>query len=194
MSQPLWTVISDHIERAKERLLEQYKNKPRIAGMFEATIQQIQDLEDAFNALSQETIDTAVGVQLDRLGEIVGLARETGQSDDDYRIDLKAKIVQNLNQGTPEEVIAAAKFFIGASFVWYLEVYPAAVDIMSSTPIDPALVAKIRSKLKGFLPAGVSLDVLGFFPEEDAFRFNEAPGFGDVNDPDLGGLLAEIYT
>lgn len=189
-----WTYISDHLAQAKARLLEQYKGKPLIEGMMDGLHQQIQDLEDVFQALSVErTVEGAVGFQLDRIGEIVGIERESGQSDEDYRLEIKAKIVQNINQGTPEEIIAAAKFFIGATFAWYLEVYPAAVDIMTTTPIDPSQVVKIRAKLKSFLPAGVSLDQLGYYPEEGAFRFDIGPGFGDTDDPSAGGLLAEIY-
>ena len=189
-----WTPILDHIAQAKERLLEQQKNKPGIEGTLTAFVEQIQDIEDVLNALGTErAVDTAEGVQLDKIGEIVGIERELGQSDEDYRIEIKAKIVQNMNQGTPEEVIAAAKFFIGASFAWYLEVYPAAVDIFTSTPVDPSLQVKIRAKIKSFLPAGVAFDNFGFFPEVDAFRFDAAPGFGDTDDPDVGGLLAEIY-
>ena len=189
-----WTYITDHLQRAKDRLLEQYKGKPLIEGLSDSLVQQIQDLEDVFQALSIErTVDNAVGEQLDQIGAIVGIERELGMNDEDYRLEVKAKIVQNLNQGTPEEIIAAAKFFIGATFAWYLEVYPAAVDILTSTPIDPTRVVKIRAKLKSFLPAGVSLDTIGFFPEEGAFRFDAAPGFGDTEDETAGGLLAEIY-
>jgi hypothetical protein len=90
-------------------------------------------------------------------------------------------------------VIAAAKFFIGAIFIWYLEVYPAAVDIFSSTVVPVESRAKIRAQLKKFLPAGVSLDSFGQFDEGNAFVFNGGTGFGDVNDPSVGGLLADVY-
>lgn len=188
------TYISDHIARAKNRLIEQYKGKPKVEGVVEALVKPFQDIEDVLQQLKTERwIDTAIGVQLDKIGEIVGAEREIEQNDDDYRLLIKAKIIMNLNQGTPEEVIAAAKFFIGAAFIWYLEVYPAAVDIFSSTVIPEENRPKIRAQLKKFLPACVSLGSFGQFDEENPFVFNGGTGFGDVNDPDVGGLLADLY-
>jgi len=188
------TYISDHIERAKERLIEQYKGKSKIEGLVEAVVAPLQEIEDVLEQLKVERwIESAVGVQLDKIGRIVGAEREIGQNDDDFRLVVKAQIIMNLNQGTPEEIIAAAKFFIGAAFIWYLEVYPAAVDIFSSTVISEPQRAKIRAQLKKFLPAGVSLDSFGQFDETNPFIFNGGSGFGDVNDPDAGGLLADLY-
>lgn len=188
------TYISDHVVRAKNRLIEQYKGKTKVEGVVEALVQPLQDIEDVLLQLKTERwIDSAIGIQLDKIGEIVGIEREYEQGDEDYRLLIKAKIIMNLNQGTPEEVIAAAKFFIGAIFIWYLEVYPAAVDIFSSTVVPPDHRAKIRAQLKKFLPAGVSLDSFGQFDEENAFVFSGGTGFGDVNDPDVGGLLADVY-
>lgn len=188
------TYISDHVARAKNRLIEQYRGKPRVEGIVEALVTPLQDIEDVLLQLKTERwIDSAVGIQLDKIGKIVGLERDYGQEDEDYRLLIKAKIVMNLNQGTPEEIIAAAKFFIGSIFIWYLEVYPAAVDIFSSTVIPAQNRAKIRGQLKKFLPAGVSLDAFGQFDETNAFVFNGGTGFGDVNDPSAGGLLADLY-
>lgn len=186
--------IADHIARAKNRLIEQYKGKLKIEGVVEAVVKPLQDIEDVLQQLKTERwIESSIGIQLDKIGEIVGLEREYEQEDEDYRLLIKAKIIMNLNQGTPEEIIAAAKFFIGAIFIWYLEVYPAAVDIFSSTVVPPENRAKIRNQLKKFLPAGVSLDAFGQFDETNAFVFNGGTGFGDVSDPSAGGLLADIY-
>lgn len=188
------TYISDHIARAKNRLIEQYRGKSKVEGVIEAVVAPIQDIEDVLEQLKLERwIETAIGVQLDKIGRIVGAEREIGQTDDDFRLVVKAQIIMNLNQGTPEEIIAAAKFFIGAAFIWYLEVYPAAVDIFSTTVVPEPNRTKIRAQLKKFLPAGVSLDSFGQFDETNPFIFSGGTGFGDVNDPDVGGLLADIY-
>lgn len=188
------TYISDHVALAKERLIEQYKNKVKVEGTVEAIVTPLQEIEDVLLALKMERwIDSAIGVQLDKIGRIVGATRDVGQNDDDFRLVIKAQIIMNLNQGTPEEIIAAAKFFIGSAFIWYLEVYPAAVDIFSSTVIAEENRAKIRAQLKKFLPAGVSLDSFGQFDETNPFIFDGGSGFGDVNDATVGGLLADIY-
>lgn len=185
--------ITDHLAKAKARLIEQYKGKALIEGTLDSLVAQVQILEDVFKVLSTDrSIDTSYGIQLDKIGAIVGLDREPGQADEDYRLLIKSRIVQNLNQGTPEEVIAAAKFFIGAAFVWYLEVYPASVDIMTTTVLSTDQAIQIREQLEKFLPAAVSLDILGQYDLENPFLFDGGSGFGTDDESD-GALLAEIY-
>ena len=61
------TKINDHIQQALDRLLEQYRNKPRIEGLISCFTEQIQDLEDVIFDLPEDlTIETAVGVQQER--------------------------------------------------------------------------------------------------------------------------------
>lgn len=190
-----WTPILDHIQQAKDRLLEQQKKLTSVNGMVESLAQEIQELEDMYNALSLDrALNNARGVQLDRIGAIVGLARVPGQDDADYLLDIKAAVVQNMNQGTPEEIIAAAKYFIGATYIWYQELKPAAVEIYTPTPIVNSIVVRVRAKLQSFLPAGVSLDTFGYYDPSNVFRFNSPIGLGDVNIPGSGSFLAGIYA
>lgn len=186
--------IANHVAKAKDRLIEQYKGKVRLEALIESIVNPLQEIEDVLNALgTNRWIDSASGVQLDKVGKIVGAYRETGQSDEDFRSIIKVQVILNLNQGTPEEIISAAQFYIGAIFIWYLEVYPAAVDIFSSTVIPLNQRARIKGQLGKFLPAGVSLDSFGQFDRTNAFQFNAGAGFGDVNNPSTGGLLADLY-
>lgn len=186
--------ITDHVVKALNRLLYQYKNKSKISGVLSAIVDQLQKLEDTLpDVVSKRGIDTATGINLDGAGQIAGIARVSGQSDDDYRTAIKNKIVQNLNTGTPEEVINAAKFFLVTDLVWYLEVYPAEVDIFTMVKLDPASRESIRALLESFLPAGVSLGSFGQYEGPDAFLFNLPKGFGDVNDSSKGGLLADVF-
>lgn len=190
-----WTPIDNHTQQARDRLLEQQKNLPGFQGILDGLVVEIQNIEDMFNAMPVSmAIDTAIGIQLDRIGTIVGVSRVPGQTDEEYRLDIKSKIIQNLNQGTSEEVIAAARFFLGTTFIWYAEIFPAAVDIFTSIPLVPDVALRIRAKLESFLPAGVSLDSFGFFDGDNAKRFNLSPGFGDVYDPSVGGLFADLYN
>lgn len=186
--------IVNHIEQAVDRLLYQYKGKPKIEGLLSAFVKQIQDIEDAaFPLMTDRSVETSVGVQLDQVGDIVGIGRIAGQSDEEFREAIKTQIIQNMNEGTAEQVIAAAKFFLAAEAIWYLEVYPAEIDIFTSQEIDEVDRARIRANIEKFLPAAVSLGSFGNFDAETPFIFNEGQGFGDVDDPDAGGLLADIY-
>jgi len=67
-----------------------------------------QDVENVLQQLLlQRWIDTAVGVQLDQLGKIVGQARE-GRDDDDYRRFIRARILTNRSDGRFETLITIA--------------------------------------------------------------------------------------
>ena len=77
---------------------------------------QIQDLEDSsFEVLLNRWIDTAVGVQLDGVGAIVGEARE-GRGDDEYRLAIKARIQINFSEATPEDILTALVNFYEAVY------------------------------------------------------------------------------
>lgn len=74
---------------------------------------------------------TAVGVQLDLIGDILGLPRGldsvTGmlQTDSDYREALYFQVFINRSTGTPEEAIATLKFLTKATLVQYMDSFPA---------------------------------------------------------------------
>jgi hypothetical protein len=170
--------IQNHIEQAKARLLEQYKESPLINSLVEAFTFGLQDIEDIATQIRQfQNLDNATGATLDREGSIAGRTRVPGETDDIYREAIRNQIIQNLNEGTPNEVIDAARFFLGATDVFYGENYPAAVTLFTDVDIPDFDVPEVEARLKEFLPAGVSLILLGV-GGVDAFRFGSGPGFG----------------
>jgi hypothetical protein len=93
----------------------QNQNKPKFIGWLAANLQPIVDAQQAANELYKAFIlDTAVGVQLDILGQQLGQSRtvnfipEGGVSstlnDDLYRLILKAAILKNTWKGTRQEI------------------------------------------------------------------------------------------
>lgn len=71
-----------------------------------------QDVENMLQQLLlQRAIDTAVGVQLDQLGVIVGQAR-LGLDDDTYRQFLRARIAANKSEGHFEDLIDVAALIL----------------------------------------------------------------------------------
>ena len=68
--------ILDHKAIYKQRLLEQYRSSVNLIGLIDALIEGQGDLETTLDdMLTQRGIDTAVGEQLDIIGEIVGQPR-----------------------------------------------------------------------------------------------------------------------
>lgn len=191
--------ITNHIQDAKRRLAEQYKGKPNIAALIESLLVGFQGLETTAKDLNEDrSIDTAQGELLDLLGTIVGLERAPGQSDTDYRVQLKSKISQNISQGEPERLIDVYKTLVMASFVYLSEHYPGGFGLGSSyDPVTNDQVNRLFRLIEGIAPAGVRMESITVFDETEPFAFDGAIsglGFGTETDPGLGGLFATLYT
>jgi hypothetical protein len=144
--------VSDHVERMLDNRIEQFRNKSRFAAMLSLFGDQIQDLEDVFYQLLVDlALANAVGVQLDRIGSIVGLERE-GRTDADYRVRIGAQILLNNASGTIEDLLQLA-VALGATTVELSEVYPAKLEIVAGVPIvNGEEIGRIMGVAK---PAGV---------------------------------------
>lgn len=193
------TLISDHIARAKARLIEQYKGKTTVEGVVDSLVEEIQVLEDLFGQLNTDrALETASGVQLDGIGDIVGIEREAGQSDADYRISIKTKIIENISQGEPERVINVYRILVNATIVMLSDNYSGGVGLMSDVELtDQAMINTLFARIKRIVPAGIRVEYLGFFDTlADSFSFDGAlagKGFGSTTDPLAGGKFATIY-
>jgi len=123
--------ITDHVPRALSRLAQQYRGKPKLAGTVTVLAKQIQEIEDMLFSILAETVDQAVGAQLDVLGRIVGEER-LGDPDSNYRLRIKAGILLNVSSGTPEELLAIFRLLtsdLPGAVVQFEEQYPAALVV-----------------------------------------------------------------
>lgn len=119
----------DRIESYKEvgdqYILEQYKNSSKLRGVIDALLAQCDDLESAFfEILGSIDLQTAIGPALDYLGEIVGVIRKPGETDEAYR----ARIYQYRDlQGapTPEGLRAALQLLTGQTGIGLYPNWPA---------------------------------------------------------------------
>lgn len=88
------------------RLAQYIKGKPNMEAILDALRVQAVELSAALTDLRfARLITTAVGEQLDVLGEIVGAARES-DTDEPYRLRIKAQVLVNRSSGCPEEIYA----------------------------------------------------------------------------------------
>lgn len=100
------TQITTHAVDAVARLLSQYRDKPRIAGLVSALAGRGQAVENAlWSILTQLALSTAADAWLDRLGAIVGEPRD-GRTDVVYRASIRARIYANASNGRVEDLIA----------------------------------------------------------------------------------------
>lgn len=183
--------ITDHVSKSINLLIEQFRNLPRISGIISAVVQQYQELENVlFDMMKYRGIVYARGIQLDRIGGILGLGR-TSSDDDQYRSDLYFQAVINTSKGTPEEMISVLKRVTGISYIKYVELQPATVFMYLSNP--PYLPNNIRVNMNKIKPGGVSLYIILSTGRPFCFSLNgvnpfytNGKGFG-INSTDVNG-------
>jgi len=196
------TKTTDHVTEALGNRLEQFKNSPKMAAFITAFVNQIQDLEEAsFELYLDRWIDTAVGVQLDGMGSIVGEDRE-GRGDDAYRLAIKAQIQINFSDATPEDILRALVNFYNRTYEM-IEIPPAAFIIrlvdawVTGVDSDPEDFVSLLNNVNGagikawFQYSIVDDDATFTFASGDALEASTMQGFGD--DAQItGGIMSEI--
>ncbi len=118
----------DHVTTGDSQLLWQYSDKPRLRALLSASLSQSQSLEDlAFAVLVGRSVYTAVGVQLDVLGKIVGQDRgEMG--DDPYRLFVVARILVNRSNARIPELVDLLEL-LDVPTIKIMEYYPGELHI-----------------------------------------------------------------
>lgn len=162
---PVMTKITTLAVDAINRLIAQFKDKPKLEAFLNAVSSELQAFEDAsFELNSLLDIDLMEGAQLDGIGTIVVEPRQ-GKSDAAYRIAIRQKIAANAGSGEPESVITA--FIVATSptgAVDYIEDYPAGFIIYG----DGSQPANLQQTIEAAAPAGVYVGLLDFLIWEDS--------------------------
>lgn len=188
--------ITTYKTDAVNRLMTQY-SESNIQDIINTYSEQIQEIENIlFNGFySRLSIDDNIGEQLDRIGEILKSLR-AGNSDSDYRTQLKGKISQNISEGTAENLISLYKIFTGATQVRITEYFPAEISLMSNGTLVPRQEAVVKASMKKAAAGGVKIYYIGTFDETSPFSFGPTSGgvgFGDLLDPGNGGILGSVF-
>jgi hypothetical protein len=191
--------IENHIEQATDRLTSQYKDTLGLVRYIEVIATRVQVLEDAiYTLLTDRWLENAEGVQLDRMGQIIGELR-SGRNDETYLSALQTRITLNISGGEPERVIDYLVRVFGAEDVRYKEVYPAKIQVF----VGSAISFGEAQNLRRIVPAAVGTiyveETGGFTP----FSFSEltqsipdnVEGFAELEFYDLelsDGTLLEL--
>lgn len=190
--------ITTHADDAVDRLPEQYREKPKLSALVRAYGTQAQALEDVFyEMIEANNLFDAVGAELDQIGDIVVQPRE-GRSDQRYLVRILAKIGQNVSKGTGPELIRIFKLLMQATRVYFNPLYPAGFSI-TAIGYDPVGTSvEVHAAMDLSRMGGVGIDFIAVAPAVGSFSFFGDPdpdgeGFGDYNDPEVGGTLASIF-
>jgi hypothetical protein len=190
------TPITDHKQRALDRLIEQYRDKPVIASIIGVFADQVQELEDIIQTLCTErTVAAADGETLDLLGDLVGIARQ-GFDDEFYRILIFVKIGQNVSQGEPERAISILKLLTNATLIEYINIGNAEVSLGHDGVMPTADVQFVYDNMQLVVAAGVRVDYIVCFDPLIPFAFDDPQviglGFDDGTDT-VGGKFAFVH-
>lgn len=97
--------ILDHADRARARLLQQYRGMTKLESVLNIVSTHVQELETAlWDIWEVRTLDAATGAQLDLIGRVVKMPRE-GATDTTYRLRIRARIRLMRSSGLVEDII-----------------------------------------------------------------------------------------
>lgn len=172
--------------------------------------EQLREVQATFETIEDwRDIDKAKGTTLDLIGGNVGQKRGAA-SDDVYRILIKSKIARNLSKSDINTIIRVIAVALGAEYSEVqitekfndpLEPEPAAISLLrmplarlNESGIELSQFVQIIQRT---VAAGVKVDSIelagtfefGSLPEES----NPDRGWGDVNNPAIGGKMGAVY-
>lgn len=241
-------VVNEYLTQARERFTEQFKDKAVFDRYVQLMIQSSVETQQVLKDLMQKrSIDTAEGVQLDIIGDIVGQPRTlldttllkyfafdgypeaqsygdlnnnalggyyyslgdalTGNTllnDEQYRLFIRAKILKNKTNATPNDFLDFVGFVFGTPINNVIVEGDAEFTILVGKELNSFEKALLTytTNIDGYdvpfmpKPVGVRIN-FGQFPSENFFGFTGVPGakgYGDLNDPSLGGKFATLIT
>lgn len=180
----------NYITPALDRLVGRISRKPLVEALAASLPRQLGIAENVLDQLKNErSIDTAIGVQLDKVGEIVGEARQ-GRDDETYRQYIRFRVFINISKGRPYDLIYATRFSTQADHVQYIEMYPCLAILCSD---GYASTNKTPQLLQDVSPAAISDVPLIVSFGESPFRASNA--ITDVdNDSELAGVQLGVLT
>lgn len=188
--------INNYDAIARARMLQQFKAEcaPQLDGLLQIAVDEIQEAEDVlFQLLLERTVDTAVGDNLDTIGEIVGISRE-GRSNADYRAAILVQIQVNNTGGQEASIAALLENLVNPATIDIVEVFPAGLDIaIDETGVTNSTIQLLRKAIA----ATVSLQFAQVAPGETPFAFSGSAfgdGFGNLVTPTDGGVFAYVIT
>lgn len=161
-------------------LIEQHKKHPVLKKIITSYLVEVQRLIDAIVGLHEAKNGNQPGWILDQIGAIVGAERNSSV-DSDYLLWIKAKIAQNVSDGTYPDFERLSELTLGASSALRItEAYPAALHLETTTAIS---LGQLNSLKRVFGNAGMQSDgvrlQLVYQTSDHPFLFSDADNLSD---------------
>jgi hypothetical protein len=162
-----------YVAQLKSDLIEQFKGQPVIEALLEAIGKQLTEVYEYYTDLRESrSLETAVGNQLDGIGDIVVLSRmEAGElacyqksvfvlDDEDYRYYIKNKIWKNNCNCTYADIIKGFKMFWTKPLYYSESIDEPATMILETEPMELNPEIERLSSAPIIKAAGVGLKVV----------------------------------
>jgi hypothetical protein len=239
-------VVNPYLTEARDRYTEAFKDKEVFDKYVQLLLSGSIELQEVYRQLMQErSIDTAVGAQLDIIGDIVGQPRElidtalieyfafdgypeaasygdlndpsvggfyysygdplagnTLLNDEQYRLFIKAKIIKNSTNVTPNQMLEFISFVFGINVNNIIGEGNAEFTLLIGKELNSfeRVLLNYVSYSSGypsrFIPKPIGVRVnYGQFNQDNFFGFQGTPnakGYGDLGDPSIGGKYAAL--
>ena len=182
--------MMDYEDTAARRITSVFEDKPRVREVIVAMPRQLTIFEQVADQVRDErSVDLAIGIQLDKVGEIVGESRQ-GRDDETYRQAIKFRIFVNVSKGRPSDVITATKTLTQGDDIQYLESYPATVYMFSDGYMNNA---DIPAQVQEVAPAAISdIPVVASFGETPFRTSNPTTAIDDESE--LAGVQLGVFV
>jgi hypothetical protein len=179
------TPAEDHATFAAANLLAQYADATRLKDTLAILMGEIQNAEDlTYEMLAERSVYTAIGVQLDTLGVLVGQGRIDPYAaiDEIYRLFLLARIMVNKSDGRWSQLLAVLERVGIYEPIGAREYYPATIQTECTAVIDATYAAAIWEIVQDAGPAGVRWDfVWSTYSESDVFTLSSQIGTNETD-------------
>lgn len=167
--------VTTHETDGLALLTDMFREKPITEGLLASYMKEVQELENVlFQIKFYFLIDNAVGDQLDKLGDLVGIARGGVDDDDYYRELIRWQILVNRSRGTSGDMLRIVHAFLGNTgedFDWEYSEWDWANFRVEVYQL-PAVKAKaLKRAMKKARAAGTSGDLFTMSEDEEDRRF-----------------------
>lgn len=178
---------TDHVAIGLASLPFQFDDSTVLRELLTIYLEEVQEYEQLlYDVLAQQSLDEAVGFQLDIIGEQIGKRREGVTNDETYRRLLKVQIAINTSKGQAKTVTDVWKYLLNTSNVQLREEFPAGIRLYAEGSIP---TKEILESVARTVPITVKVGFVAGVSSGQPFCFegNTGLGFSSVESPTTGG-------
>ena len=162
----------DQVDVGLNRMLYQWKDSPNFNGLVESFLEQTQAVELSMqDLLTERSIFTSVGVQLDVLGALFGVDR-AARIDDEYRDAILGSLAAQFADGSTEQVLELTRSVTNDSEATFFEHYPGNIHVY----LQDGMTNSMYDVIYDMTAAGINMRLMfdkfgdGYVPSELNFQ------------------------